>query len=59
MVYEGPDVIGEQFGTNSRKAVNKTIYFIIGVCFIGTLTAIYLFFAGFGRGWKKVGKIKS
>ncbi len=49
---------GESLGIKSRLAVNKTIYFVVGVCFVGFLSSVYLFFKGFKNGWKKVGKIK-
>lgn len=51
--------IGEKLGENSRVFVNSSVYFLVGICFIGTISAIYLFFRGFRNGWKKVGKIKA
>lgn len=49
---------GERIGAGSRNVLNKTVYFLIGVCFIGVLSSVYFFFQGFKNGWTKTGKIK-
>lgn len=50
--------LGEKIGSGLHTGINKTIYFLVGVCFIGSLSGLYLFCRGIKNGWKKAGKIK-
>lgn len=58
-VYEGTmeeNIWGEKIGESIKRGIDKTTYFIVGTCIIGTVVFVYTFIRSFGKGWKKASK---
>lgn len=49
--------MGENLGLKAKTAINKSVYFIVGVCILGSISALYLFTRGFFNGWTKAKKV--